>query len=181
MCLDQNISFASDELLISMDNMSFVYQLCFGNTLSVQQLNRSLQLIVDKHLSLRTSVIFDKEEAALIQRIVELYANNNGLFTFTESTFDTDEQLDDIIYNEKHNFQLFNLAQGLVFRYHLVYYKNISADGLLSDQDVIIFNFHHAVFDRPSMDVFLHDLNQAYMTGQLPVDDKSSLRYLDCE
>lgn len=116
-----------------------------------------------------------------MQRIVELYSNNNGLFTFIESTFDTDEQLDEIISNEKHNCELFNLAQGLVFRCHLVYHKNISADGLLSDQDVIIFNYHHAVFDKPSMDIFLHDLNQAYTTGQLPTDHTNSLRYLDCK
>ncbi|CAF4045853.1 unnamed protein product [Rotaria sordida] len=30
------------------------------------------------------------------------------------------------------------------------------------------------------MDVFLHDLNQAYSTGQLTINDSSLLRYLDC-
>ena len=62
---------------------------------------------------------------------------------------------------------IFDLAQGLVFRCHIVYYKQISSNDLLSDKDVIIFNFHHALFDFPSMDIFLHDLNQAYTTGQL--------------
>ena len=37
-----------------------------------------------------------------------------------------------------------------------------------ADKDAIIFNFHHALFDFPSMNVFLHDLDQAYTTGQLP-------------
>ena len=103
------------------------------------------------------------------------------MFAFIESTFETDEQLNDIMYDEKRNSQLFDLTQGLVFRCHIVYYKQISSNDLLSDKDAIIFNFHHALFDFPSMDMFLHDLNQAYTTGQLTIDDNTSLRYLDCE
>ena len=48
------------------------------------------------------------------------------------------------------------------------------------DQDALIFNFHHALFDFPSMDIFLHDLNQAYTTGQLSNNDNTALRYIDC-
>ncbi|CAF4454711.1 unnamed protein product, partial [Adineta steineri] len=29
------------------------------------------------------------------------------------------------------------------------------------------------------MNIFLHDLNQAYTTGQLSYDDNTNLRYLD--
>ena len=85
------------------------------------------------------------------------------------------------MYNEKCNSQLFDLSQGLVFRCHLVYHKQISSNHLLTDKDAVIFNFHHALFDFPSMKVFLHDLNQAYTTGQLTNDDDTALRYLDCE
>ncbi|CAF4058212.1 unnamed protein product, partial [Adineta steineri] len=74
---------------------------------------------------------------------------------------------------------LFDLAQGLVFRCHIIYYKQISSHHLLSHKDVLIFNFHHALFDFPSMKIFLHDLNQAYTTGQLLYDDNTNLRYLD--
>ena len=103
-----------------------------------------------------------------------------NLFAFIESTFDTDEQLNDIMHEEKRNPQLFDLAHGLVFRCHILYYKQISPNHLLSDKDALIFNFHHALFDFPSMDIFLHDLNQAYTTGQLSNDDNTTLRYLDC-
>jgi hypothetical protein len=85
------------------------------------------------------------------------------------------------MYNEKRNSQLFNLAQGLVFRCHLVHHKQISSNDLLTDKDAIIFNFHHALFDFPSMDVFLHDLDQAYTTGQLTIDDTTVPHYLDCK
>ncbi|CAF4312314.1 unnamed protein product, partial [Adineta steineri] len=80
---------------------------------------------------------------------------------------------------EKRNPHLFDLAQGLVFRCHIIYYKQISSNHLLSDKDLLIFNFHHALFDFPSMEVFHHDLNQAYTTGQLLYDDNTNLRYLD--
>jgi hypothetical protein len=85
------------------------------------------------------------------------------------------------MHDEKRNSQLFNLPRGLVFRCHLVYHKQISSNDLLIDKDAIIFNFHHALFDFPSMDVFLHDLNQAYTTGRLTTDDTTILRYLDCK
>ena len=125
------------------------------HTLSITQLHQALQLIVIKHQSLRTSLIFDTEKNLLMQQIIDSNNNNNKLFAFIESTFETDEQLNDIMHDEKRNSQLFDLAQGLVFRCHIVYYKQISSNDLLSDKDAIIFNFHHALFDFPSMDVFL--------------------------
>ncbi|CAF1193693.1 unnamed protein product [Adineta steineri] len=114
-----------------------------------------------------------------MQRITDMNDNSGQLFTLIESTYETQEQLNDIIHEEKYNLQLFDLAQGLVFRCHLVYYKQISPNHLLSDQDIIIFNFHHALFDNPSMQLFLHDLNQAYTTDQLLYDDNTNLRYID--
>jgi NRPS condensation-like uncharacterized protein len=161
--------------------MPFLYRLCSQHSLSIKQLHHALQLIVTKHLSLRTSLIFDTESNRLMQRIIDLNKNQKQPFTFTESTFDTDEQLTDIMHKEKRNSQLFNLTQGLVFRCHLVHHGQISSNDLLTDNDVIIFNFHHALFDFPSMNIFLRDLDQAYVTGQLPTDNDTALRYLDCK
>jgi hypothetical protein len=149
--------------------------------LSIKQLRHVLQLTIIKHLSLRTALIFDSEKNQLMQKIIDLNDNNKQLFTFIESTYETDEQLTDIMHDEKRDSQLFNLAQGLAFRCHLVYYKQIPSSDLLRDKDAIIFNFHHALFDFPSMDVFLADLDQAYTTDQLTTDDTTALRYLDCE
>jgi hypothetical protein len=160
--------------------MPFLYRLYEKHTLLIKHLRHALQLIVTKHLSLRTSLIFDTESNQLMQRIIDSKDNKQQLFTFIESTFQTDEQLTDIMHDEKRNSQLFNLAQGLIFRCHLVHYKQISSNDLLTDKDAIIFNFHHALFDFPSMDVFLHDLDQAYTTGQLKIDDTPVPHYLDC-
>jgi hypothetical protein len=160
--------------------MPFLYRLDPQHTLLIKHLQYALQLLVTKHLSLRTSLIFDTESNRLIQRIIDLNDNTKQLFTFIESTFDTDEQLIDIMHDETRNPQLFNLAQGLVFRCHLVHHKQISSNDLLTDKDAIIFNFHHALFDFPSIDVFLHDLDQAYTTGQLTIDNSTLPNYLDC-
>jgi hypothetical protein len=179
--LDEQIRFHPEKPLVAIYNMPFVYQLSQHHTLSTKQLRHALQLIMIKHQSLRTSLIFDNETNLLIQRAINQDNNKNNIFPITESIYEIDEQLNDIMYDEKRNSQLFDLAQGLVFRCHVVYYKEISANGFLSEKDVLIFNFHHALFDFPSMNVFLDDLNQAYSTGQLTIDNDTALRYLDCE
>ncbi|CAF3947469.1 unnamed protein product, partial [Adineta steineri] len=160
-------------------NMPFFYSLHLHHTLSVQHLRHALQLTVTKHQSLHTSLLFNTEKNLVMQRIIDMIDNSTQIFTFIESTYETQDQLNRILYDEKHNPHLFDLAQGLVFRCHLIYYKPISSNQLLSDKDLIIFNFHHALFDFPSMEVFLHDLNQAYITSQLLYDDSTNLRYLD--
>ncbi len=177
--LDERIRFNPDKPLDAIYNMPFLYRLCSENTLSIKHLHHALQLIVAKHLSLRTSLIFDTETNQLMQRIIDLNDNGEQLFTFIESTFETEEQLTQIMHNEKVNSQLFHLAQGLVFRCHLIYHEHISSNNLLTDKDTIIFNFHHALFDFPSMNVFLHELDHIYETGRLFRDNDSDLRYLD--
>jgi len=178
---DEQIHFKPNQTRMVFYNMPFLYRLSSRNTLSMQQLRQALQLIVTKHQSLRTSLIFDTEKNQLMQQIIDLNHNSNKSFTFIKSTFETDEQLNNIMYDEKHNPQLFAVAQGLVFRCHIVYYKQVSSNNLFTDKDVLIFNFHHAIFDRSSMDVFLHDLNQAYTTGLSTNNDDNLLRYLDCK
>ncbi|CAF4019986.1 unnamed protein product, partial [Adineta steineri] len=178
--LDEQVCFNSNPSQVAIYNTCFVYRLHSGHTLSIKRLSRALQLVVTKHEALRTSLIFHKQKNLLRQLIIDSNENNNGLFPFIKSMFETDEQLNDIIHDEQQNTQHFHISQGLVFRCHLVYYKEISANGLLSDKDLIIYNFHHTSFDFSSMNIFLHDLNQAYTTDQLPSNhNNTTLRYLD--
>jgi hypothetical protein len=116
-----------------------------------------------------------------MQRIIDFNNDKMQLFTFIESTFETDKQLIDILNNEKRNSQIFNLTEGLVFRCHLVHYKRTLSNDLLTDNDAIVFNFHHALFDFPSINIFLNDLDQVHKTGQLPREEDNALRYLDCK
>jgi hypothetical protein len=175
---DEKIRFHPDQSQVAIYNMPFIYRLCPNHTLSIKQLYHALQLIITKHQSLRTSLLFDSEKNLLIQGIIE---SNDKLFTFIESIFETDEQLTNIMHDERANSHHFNLARGLVFRCHLVYYKQISSSNLLVNEDVLILNFHHALFDFPSMNIFLDDLKQAYTTRRLPITDNTTLRYLDCK
>ncbi|CAF4188141.1 unnamed protein product, partial [Adineta steineri] len=100
-------------------NMPFVYHLHSHHTLSIQHLRQALQPIVTKHQSLRTSLIFYAENNRHLQRIIDMDDDNGQLFTFIENTYETQEQLSDIIHEEKCNPQLLDLTQGLVFRCHL--------------------------------------------------------------
>ncbi|CAF1247958.1 unnamed protein product [Adineta steineri] len=177
--LDERIRFDPEKPQVAIYNMPFIYRMQSSHTLSVKQLHQALQITVDKHLSLHTSLTFDAEMNMLMQRVITRKENHTDMFSIIESTYETDEQLNNILHDEKRNPQLFNLAQGLVFRCHIIYYQQVSSNDLLSDKDVIIFNFHYALFDFPSMQVFHHDLNQAYTTDQLLYDDNTSLRYLD--
>ncbi|CAF1528499.1 unnamed protein product, partial [Adineta steineri] len=177
--LDERIRFDPDKPQIAIYNMPFVYRLQPGDTLSIKQLHQALQLTINKHLSLQTSLHFDIQKNQLMQQVITRDDNYTDMFSIIETTYETDEQLNEILHDAKHNPHLFDLSQGLVFRCHIIYYKRISSHNLLSDKDILIFNFHHALFDFPSMNIFHHDLNQAYTTGQLLYDDNPNLRYLD--
>ena len=179
--LDERIRFDPDKPQVAIYNMPMLYRLCSGCTLSVGQLRRALQLVVAKHLSLRTSLVFDTQKNELMQRVVDLDDENSKPYAVVESTYATEEQLSDIMHEEKRNPRLFDLARGGVFRCHFVYLEQKPPTDVLSDKDAIIFNFHHALFDYPSMHVFLHDLDEAYTTERLLPADETALRYLDCK
>ncbi|CAF1513875.1 unnamed protein product, partial [Adineta steineri] len=156
--LDERIRFDPDKPQVAIYNMPFVYRLHSDHTLSIKQLRHALHLTVDKHPSLHTSLHFDIQKNLLMQRIItdEDKNNKNNMFSIIKTAYETDEQLNEILHDEKRNPQLFDLAQGLVFRCHIIYYKQISPNHLLSHKDLLIFNFHHALFDFPSMNIFLH-------------------------
>ncbi|CAF4136052.1 unnamed protein product, partial [Adineta steineri] len=177
--LDERIRFDPDKPQTAIYNMPFVYRLQPSHNLSIKQLRLALHLTVNKHSSLHTSLHFDIQKNLLMQRVIIHEDKNSNMFPIIETTYETDEQLTEIMHDEKRNPHLFDLVQGLVFRCHIIYYKQISSNHLLSDQDIIIFNFHHALFDFPSMKVFHHDLNQAYTSSQLLYDGNTTLRYLD--
>ncbi|CAF0982682.1 unnamed protein product [Adineta steineri] len=178
--LDERIRFDPNKPQIAIYNMPFVYRLKSDHTLSIKQLRHALHLAVNNHHSLHTSLHFDFQKNLLMQRIITHEdKKNNNLFSIIKTAYETDEQLNEILHDEKRNPHLFDLTQGLVFRCHIIYHKQISPNHLLSHKDLLIFNFHHALFDFPSMDIFLHDLNQAYTTGQLLYDNNTNLHYLD--
>ncbi|CAF1581375.1 unnamed protein product, partial [Adineta steineri] len=111
--LDERIRFDPDKPQIAIYNMPFVYRLQPDHTLSIKQLRHALHLTVDKHPSLHTSVIFDTEMNQLMQRVITRKDNYTDVFSIIETTHETDEQLNEILHDEKRNPQHFDPAQGL--------------------------------------------------------------------
>ncbi|CAF1575306.1 unnamed protein product, partial [Adineta ricciae] len=163
-------------------NMSFSYQISSGGTLHISRLRRALHSVVTKHESLRTSLFFDVEKNILMQRIIEPDDNdddNSRLFTLSESSFKTEDELNKIIYDERTNTTHFDLSGALVFRCHAAHRKQSVSSDQLCEGDVLIFSFHRALFDVPSIHIFLHDLNKAYAMEQVFSECSNCLRYID--
>ncbi len=179
--LNEQRRFRSCEAQVTTFHLPFFYRLAPNHTISIKQLRHALQLIIIKHRSFRTSLVFDDDKNQLMQRILNPEDDKDPLFLIIESIYETDEQLNNIMHDEQYNHQLFDLVRGSAFRCHIVYHKQIASNNLLSDKDALIFNFHNALFDLPSRDVFLNDLNQAYTSGQLSNANNDVLRYLDCK
>ncbi|CAF3862123.1 unnamed protein product [Rotaria sp. Silwood1] len=167
------------------NNMIFIYRLLPGNILQVARLRRALQFVMMKYQSVHTPISFDAENNRLIQGVntwTENNTENNHVFAWIESIFENDEELNAIINNERNNSEHFDLSRSLVLRCHLVYYKEISQNDELRGYDTLIFHFHEAVFDIDAMEVFLHNLAEAYTTSKSPKEDSNStLQNDDCE
>lgn len=160
--------------------MPFFYRISSTHTLSITRLHKALKEVVDKHEMLRTSVIFDAGKCQLLQKIKDHGSSNTELFTFIESHFETDHQLQAIIHSETNNSEYLDPTRGLVFRCHVVLFNKTSSNDAICKNDLVIFNFHNLVFDNSSIEVFVYELNEAYCESQLKVNQSTELRYLDC-
>ena len=181
--LDERVRFDPEKPQVAIYNMPFLYRLSTSGTLSITRLRRALSIVVMKHESLRTSIFFDTDRNMLMQQIIVPTDDDcQRLFSFMESTIATEEELSSIMHDERGNPTHFDLARGLVFRCHIIHHTLASSDDFLCGGAALVFNFHHALFDFPSMPIFLRDLRQAYSGDRLEeVDDKMHLRYLDCK
>jgi hypothetical protein len=139
--------------------------------LDISRLRSSLQLIVEKHVSLRTSLYISDDESNKLIQCIRPFTSNNDIVI--ESFIKNDDDLWKIIEDEETNSLHLDVAKGRVFRCHLIRYSDHSSN------DVLIFKFHHLVFDGTSETLFFNCLNQAYMTGQLTSTPTETSAYLD--
>ena len=139
--------------------------------LTVLRLRSSLQLVTEKHVSLRSSLyLSNDQQSKLIQSICPLASIDKMII---ESWIKDDDELFRIIADEETNQSHLDVSEGRVFRCHLVRYSNHNSE------DVLIFKFHHLVFDGMSETLFFNDLKEAYMTRQLAVVSDETITYLD--
>jgi hypothetical protein len=152
---------------------------------SITRIRRALRAVVAKHSILRTALYLDVDGRLVQHRmnIDETFDEQEHFgFTVLEVSDDTtiETKLEEICYN----YETFNLAKGRVTDFHILrdqycYHSSSQNDDLLTDDDLIIFNFHHSVFDGSSLSIFFRDFCVAYETDcSLPVDD-NAFQYID--
>jgi hypothetical protein len=152
-----------------------IYKLISPTPLSISRLHHALSLIVEKHASLRTALIYDNEK--LVQQVLPISTN---FYDFKTTYIQTNVDVNEILLFEERNQALFDLSQGRVFRCHLLRYSSeVDDDDNLYQNDIILFNFHHITTDGISMLVFINDLRQAFTMQELPSDHEKHITYLD--
>ncbi|CAF4289989.1 unnamed protein product [Rotaria sp. Silwood2] len=93
-------------------NIIFPYRVSSDGALSIQRLRQSLNLIVMKHESLRT-MLFVNENGVLMQQINDPIDTCQQLFIVDESSFETEDELNNIIHDERCSPNHFDPSHGL--------------------------------------------------------------------
>ena len=165
----------------SINNQTSVYnellicRLSSSTTFSTNRLRQALQLIVTKHATLRTALVYDQDK--LIQKVLPV---SDNIYSFEVTDVENDTHLKKILSDEETNRSLFDLEQGRVFRCHILRRSsNNEDDNNLKQNDIILFNFHHIATDGNSTTLFINDLQQAIKKQELPYNNKDSITYLD--
>ncbi|CAF1595867.1 unnamed protein product [Adineta ricciae] len=149
-------------------------------SLSISRLLRALRTVLEKHHILRTCLILDNSENKLRQCITD----RHHTFSFTnEQTFETDNELNSLIYKGKVHRDRFDLLSGRIFdcqvlRKRQLFNANYDTEQI-TDSDVLIFGFHHTVCDRLSFQNFLKVLSLAYNNHEICSEEKQPLQYID--
>ena len=150
-------------------NMPMILRIDSGH-LSIERCLRAITDIIAVHSIFRTRLAFDVERGILFQSIGETHE-----FPFRVSTVHDDEQRALLLREEL--WTPFDTEHEGVFRCHFIRYHH---DGDLTDRlavgDLLVFYFHHGSFDGRAMDVFLDELQLAYVGEKL---QPSRLQYID--
>jgi hypothetical protein len=95
--------------------------------------------------------------------------------------FDAQHDEFENVFQTVNDSPLFDLAKGQVmhcfaFRRKLVESEN---EDLLIHHDIILFNFHHSMFDGASASIFISQLQLAYDTDQSFTSNEDVFQYID--
>ncbi|CAF1470753.1 unnamed protein product, partial [Adineta ricciae] len=157
--LDERVRFGNTTDKVATYHVPLIYEIV-EIPLSVKKLKGALCAVMDKHKALRTRLVFDETKSKLDQQIVDQVA-----LEMVITSVDNGKALEKILYDEETNPALFSVSEGRMFRCHVIRRSVTIDEDLLNPSDIIIFNFHHAAFDGTSIDIFFHDLKEAYFTG----------------
>ncbi|CAF1566628.1 unnamed protein product, partial [Adineta steineri] len=190
--LDEQIRFSATDNTDNMYVISLMYRISSINDhISISRLQRAFQSIIKKHQILRTALYIDDINSNIIQHCLdaEIVLNDkmkfNGL-TIVNIYDDDNRHMNEMVKKILNQADLFDLSRGRVIRCHIlrhyhqppdvISYEN---DDLLSENDHILLNIHHALFDGASRSIFLHDISFAYQSDDSLSADDNSLNYID--
>ncbi|CAF1461540.1 unnamed protein product, partial [Adineta ricciae] len=132
-----------------------------GSSLSLQRLNCALTLLISKHPTLRTplhqcNVSFDDMDNVSFVQISKVESENEEMFPTH-----------------------FNLIYDRMFQCHAIRRGDGKDEDLLTGGDMLLVNFHYAIFDYFIESIFLADLKEAYSTLALDMNDNHTPIYID--
>ncbi len=133
--------------------------------IELSRLRRALLAVIRRHKVLRTCI-------QLELNVITQYVNpipdqcpleqHEQFYSFVESVCSNNDDVQQILTDEVLN-HVFRIDEGLIVRFHLIRrsIEHIGRDLLTSD-DVLVFNIHHAAIDGESKALFMSDLQRAY-------------------
>ncbi|WP_033681088.1 non-ribosomal peptide synthetase, partial [Bacillus cereus] len=138
-----------------------------SSNINVEILEKSLNYLLQTHPVLRTKIFKDEE---IPYQLVE------GLNKVVVTQFDvsdlTEEEVIDCIWKEAK--RPFKLEEGPLYR--------ISLFNISTEKKILVFNFHHIIFDGVSSQIFLKELKQCYFAfsaGKTPELELRKAEYAD--
>ena len=179
---DEHIRFSAKNKTI-MYVIPLLYRLASTtNHLSITRLCHAFRAIIAKHNIFRTAIYLDAN-GTIIQHVLDASViiddiKANG---FSVLNLDNDGRHIDVIINEiLKQPDLFDLSKGRVIHCHILRRHSVPNDhNLLAKDDLILFSIHHAVFDGPSISIFIRDLSLAYENYTLAPLNDNTLQYID--
>src|SRR5579862_5663684 len=166
-----------------------IYRVSSSNDshISITRLHRAFQSVIMKHSILRTALYLDTN-GTIIQHCFNVNTILDEMkpygFSIINLENDNNCEIDKTIDEILNHSDLFDLSKGRVIHCHILrrYHSNWFSsqnDDLLMNDDFILFNIHHSVFDGFSTSIFPRDLSLAYETNSsLPIDN-DGIQYID--
>lgn len=132
---------------------------------------KAIQYLVDRHEALRSCVRQFKEAPVYFsEKKINVKPQLVELFSLSEK----EKEAELARFRKEFNLHIFNLAQAPLFQIAIVHIDR--------DTWVLLFNFHHLIFDNWSAGIFIKELNEAYRqlrSGNLPSLEAPEYQYSD--
>ena len=152
--------------------------------LSITRLHRALQAVIMKHSILRTALHLGTN-GIIIQHAINDQLKPYSFSILNLDDTDDDHNIDTTINALLNRSDLFDLSKGRVICCHVIRQHRpnndllVKNDDMLTNDDLILINIHHSVFDGASTSIFLSDLCLAYDNDSWLLINDNELQYVD--